>query len=83
MPADALRYVLTFAPDDQAWLRRGQIAVPAFFQGHQVAPTQGDVLRIAGRQFVVQGRIWDHDSDGPLLRLFLSNAHAQSDTVFG
>lgn len=83
MPTDPLRYALSFAPDDQAWLRRGQIPVPPFFQGHAVAPLQGDVLRIAGRQFEVQGRVWEHDADGPLLRLFLSNAHAQSDTVFG
>jgi len=78
-----LRTVLAFNTDDQAWLRRGQITVPNFFQGHGVAPAQGDVLRIAGRQFVVQGRVWEHDSEGPLLRLFMGHAHAQSDTIFG
>ena len=78
-----LRYLLSFSPDDQAWLRRGQITVPSFFQGHDVAPAQGDVLRIAGRQFVVQGRVWEHDGEGPLLRLFMGHAHAQSDTIFG
>ena len=83
MNPSSLRYVFTFSADDQAWLRRGQITVPSFFQGHGVAPAQGDVLRIAGRQFVVQGRVWEHDSEGPLLRLFMGHAHAQSDTIFG
>jgi hypothetical protein len=83
MSNPSLRTVLSFSVDDQAWLRRGQIAVPNFFQGHDVAPAQGDVLRIAGRQFVVQGRVWEHDSEGPLLRLFMGHAHAQSDTIFG
>ena len=83
MNPSKLRYVLIFSPDDQAWLRREQIAVPPFFQGHEVSPAQGDVLRIAGRQFLVQARVWEHDGDSPVLRLFLSNAHAHSDTVFG
>jgi len=83
MTTQNLRFVLTFGTDDQAWLRRGSIAVPNFFQGHTVPPAQGDVLRIAGRQFVVQARVWEHDGDGPVLRIFLGHAHAQSDTVFG
>ncbi len=83
MSAPSIRYHLQFSPDDQAWLRRGQIAVPDFFRGHGIAPAQGDVLRIAGRQFVVQARVWEHDGECPVLRLFLGHAHAQSDTVFG
>lgn len=83
MPDPTLRVTLVFAPDDQAWLRREQIAVPPFWQGHGVPPASGDVLRIAGRQFLVQGRAWEVDAQGPVLRVFVGNAHAQSDTVFG
>ncbi len=83
MPESTLRVSLVFAPDDQAWLRREQVNVPAFWQGHAVPPAAGDVLRIAGRQFLVQGRAWEHDGQGPVLRVFVGNAHAQSDTVFG
>jgi hypothetical protein len=43
----------------------------------------GDALRIGGRQFVVQGRVWEHDGSTPVLRLYLSSGHAESDTVFG
>jgi hypothetical protein len=78
-----LRIVLAFSPEDMAWLRRSQIAVPAFWDGHVVAPAVDDVLRIGGRQFTVKGRLWEHDGSGPLLRLFLSSAQAESDTVFG
>jgi hypothetical protein len=83
MSTPNIRILLSFSPDDQAWLRRGSIPVPPFFQGHGVAPAQGDALRIAGRQFLVQARVWEYDEEGTVLRLFLSNAHAQSDTVFG
>ena len=83
MSESTLRVTLAFAPDDQAWLRREQVSVPAFWQGHGVPPMAGDVLRIAGRQFLVQGRAWEHDAQGPVLRVFVGNAHAQSDTVFG
>ncbi len=79
----ALRIVLAFTPDDMAWLRRSQIAVPAFWDGHAVAPLVDDLLRFGGRQFTVKGRRWEHDDGGPLLRLFLSGAQAESDTVFG
>ena len=79
----ALRIVLSFSTDDQAWIRRSSIVVPRFWDQHSVPPLTGDVVRIGGRQFLVQGRAWEHDADGPLLRVFLSNAHAQSDTVFG
>ena len=48
-----------------------------------MAPAAGDALRIGGRQFVVQARVWEHDGGIPILRLFLSGGHAESDTVFG
>lgn len=83
MSQEPVRIVLSFSPDDQAWIRRGQIAVPKFWQGHAIPPLQGDVIRIGGRQFLIQARVWEHDGDGPLLRLFVGGAHAQSDTVFG
>lgn len=83
MSTPSLRTVLSFSTDDQAWLRRSGIAVPSFWDGHGVAPAQGDAVRIGGRQFLIQARVWEHDADGPLLRLFVGGAHAQSDTVFG
>jgi hypothetical protein len=83
MTSPTLRIVLTFPPDDQAWLRREKIPVPKFWDGHVVPPLAGDVIRVGGRQFLIQGRAWEHDRDGPLLRVFLSSSHAQSDTVFG
>jgi len=78
-----LRIVLSFSVDDQAWLRRSATAVPDFWAGHAVAPQTGDALRIGGRQFIIQARVWEHDAEGPLLRLFVGDSHAQSDTVFG
>ena len=83
MAQPGLRIVLAFSPDDEKWLRQSKIAVPKFWDGHAQAPLAGDVVRVGGRQFLVQGRAWEHDGDGPLLRVFLSAAHAQSDTVFG
>jgi hypothetical protein len=84
MPSANPRVVLSFAPDDQAWMRHAKVSVPRFWDGHGVAPQAGDLLRIGGRQFVVQGRAWEQDGDGVVaLRLFLSGSHAQSDTVFG
>jgi hypothetical protein len=83
MDQQALRIVLAFSTDDQAWLRRSSIPVPKFWQGHSVAPAAGDALRIGGRQFIVQGRAWEHDGIAPALRVFLSSGHAESDTVFG
>jgi len=77
------RVMLMFGPDDQAWIRRSSIVVPDFWKGHGFAPAQGDVIRIGGRQFLIQARVWEHDGDGPLLRVFVGNAHAHSDTVFG
>ena len=75
--------VLTFPTDDQAWVRREGIAVPAFWQGHSTAPERGDVIRLGGRQFVVEARVWEHDGSAPVLRLYLGSGHAQSDTSFG
>ena len=83
MAQQDLRIVLSFSPEDQAWLRISSIAVPRFFDDHNVAPATGDALRIGGRQFMVQGRIWEHDGMRPTLRLLLSSGHAESDTVFG
>jgi hypothetical protein len=43
----------------------------------------GDVLRIGGRQFTLTARVWEHDGEGTVLRLFLGGSHAPSDTGFG
>ena len=83
MDAQNLRIVLAFSPDDQAWLRRSAIAVPKYWEGHAVAPHAGDALRVGGRQFIVQARVWEHDGTTSALRLLLSSGHAESDTVFG
>ena len=83
MDPQNLKIVLAFSLDDQAWIRRSSIVVPKYWAGHGVAPAAGDALRIGGRQFVIQGRVWEHDGTTPVLRLFLSSGHAESDTVFG
>jgi len=83
MDAQPLHIVTTFSPDDQAWLRRSGIVVPKYWDGHTTAPQTGDALRVGGRQFIVQARIWEHDGTHPALRLLLSSGHAESDTVFG
>jgi hypothetical protein len=83
MPEQALRIVPAFTTDDQAWMRREGVAVPPFWQSHAVAPALGDVLRIGGRQFVIQARVWEHDGTLPVLRLYIGSGHAQSDTSFG
>ena len=83
MPEQAIRIVPVFTTDDQGWIRREGVAVPAFWQGHAVAPALGDVLRIGGRQFVIQARVWEHDGGVPVLRLYIGSGHAQSDTAFG
>ena len=83
MAQQDLRIVLAFSAEDQAWLRLSSIPVPQFFEAHTVAPVAGDALRIGGRQFIVQARIWEHDGLAPTLRLLLSGSHAESDTVFG
>ena len=83
MPEQAIKINPVFTADDQAWLRREGVAVPPFWQGHTVAPALGDVLRIGGRQFVIQARVWEHDGTLPVLRLYIGSGHAQSDTAFG
>ena len=83
MESQNLKILLAFSLDDQAWIRRSSIVVPKYWAGHGVAPAAGDALRIGGRQFVVQGRVWEHDGATPVLRLYLSSGHAESDTVFG
>ena len=83
MDPQNLKIILAFSLDDQAWIRRASIVVPKYWAGHGVAPAAGDALRIGGRQFVIQGRVWEHDGTTPVLRLFLSSGHAESDTVFG
>ena len=83
MEPQNLKILLAFSLDDQAWIRRSSIVVPKFWAGHGVAPAVGDALRVGGRQFVVQGRVWEHDGATPVLRLYLSSGHAESDTVFG
>lgn len=83
MSTSTLQIDLVFTPEDQAWMRRSGQAAPAFWKGHSSAPVVGDVLRINGRQFVIRARVWDHDDTNPHLRLFLSDAQAQSDTTVG
>ena len=78
-----VKIVPVFNADDQAWLRRSAVEVPRFWHGHSVAPALGDVLRVGGRQFVIQARVWEHDGGAPLLRLYLGSGHALSDTAFG
>ena len=74
---------LVFSSEDQAWIRREKIAVPAFWQGHAVAPLVGDVVRFGGRQFVIEARLWEHAGGQPVLRLFVGTARAESDTSLG
>lgn len=83
MAQHSLRIVLAFSPEDQTWLRVSSVSVPQFFEGHTEVPVSGDALRIGGRQFIVQARVWEHDGMTPTLRLLLSSGHAASDTVFG
>ena len=78
-----LRFALVFSPEDQNWIRRTGVSVPDYWRGHGVAPHVGDVFRLGGRQFTIQGRLWEHDGDTPVLRLFVGSAHAESDSVFG
>ncbi|WP_066272882.1 hypothetical protein [Hydrogenophaga palleronii] len=78
-----LRTVLVFSAEDQAWIRRTPITLPDFWEGHNVTPAKGDLLRIGGRQFLIRGRVWEHDGEGPVLKLYVGDAHAPSDTSFG
>jgi len=66
---------------------RHHVAILDTRSGHVFA---GDVFGLSyremdqgGRQFIVQGRAWEHDGIAPVLRVFLSSGHAESDTVFG
>jgi hypothetical protein len=83
MSQSNLRIALVFNPEDQTWIRRTSLAVPDFWRGHGVAPMTGDVFRLGGRQFTVQGRLWEQDGEGTVLRVFVGSAHAESDSVFG
>ena len=74
---------LVFSSEDQAWIRREKIAVPKFWQGHAVAPLVGDVMRFGGRQFVIEARLWEQVDGQPVLRLFVGDARAESDTSLG
>jgi hypothetical protein len=83
MTQPSLRIALVFSTDDQAWIRRDGIVVPKFWDGHAVAPAVRDVVRLGGRQFTIQARVWEHDGNATVLRLFVGDSHAQSDTTFG
>lgn len=83
MATPTLQINLVFSADDQAWIRREGISVPQFWRDHAVVPVVGDVVRFGGRQFVIEARVWQHDGAAALLRLFVSNARAQSDTSLG
>ena len=82
MSQQGLQVSLVFNSDDQAWIRREGIVVPQFWQGHAVAPAVGAVVRFGGRQFVIQTRVWESDGASTMLRLFVSDARAESDTSF-
>ena len=78
-----LRINMEFTPEDRTWIRVTKVDVPRFWSDHAVAPALGDVVRVGGRQFVIDARVWEHDGAAPVLRLYLSSGHAESDTVFG
>lgn len=83
MSTPPLQISFVFNADDQAWIRREGLAVPAYWQGHAVPPLVGDVVRFGGRQFVIRARVWEHEAGTTLLRLFVGDAHAESDTSLG
>ncbi len=83
MSLPTLRVIFVFSADDQTWIRRSSITVPQFWNGHSVPPARGDVVRFQGRQFTIQGRVWEHDGEAPTLKLYMGAAHAPSDTDFG
>lgn len=78
-----LRTLMVFSAEDQAWIRRTPVTIPDFWHGHGVPPAKGDLVRLGGRQFHVRGRVWEHDGEGPILKLYMGDAHAPSDTTFG
>jgi hypothetical protein len=83
MSQQDLQVSLVFGADDQAWIRREGIVVPSFWQGHSLAPAVGDVVRFGGRQFVITARVWEHEGGSTVLRLFVGDARAESDTSLG
>ena len=83
MTQENVRIVLEFTSEDRAWIRINKVDVPRFWQDHSVAPSLGDVVRVGGRQFVIDARVWEHDGALPMLKLYLGSGHAQSDTTFG
>jgi hypothetical protein len=82
MDTNSLHIDLVFSREDQTWMRRAGVVVPKFWAGHAVPPVRGDVLRIGGRQFEVMVRLWDHEAEAPVLRLYLSSGRADGDTAF-
>jgi hypothetical protein len=82
MDTAPLNIALTFGRDDQTWMRRAGVVVPRFWDGHAVPPVRGDLLRIGGRLFEVQVRVWEHDAEAPLLRLYLGSGRAEGETGF-
>ena len=82
MSTPRLHIDLVFSREDQSWMRRSSVTVPDFWAGHAVPPVRGDVLRVGGRQFEVMVRVWDHDAEAPVLRLYLSSGRADGDTSF-
>ena len=83
MTEQDVRIVLEFTPEDRTWIRITKVDVPRFWQSHSIAPALGDVVRVGGRQFVIDARVWEHDGAATTLRLYLGSGHAQSDTTFG
>ncbi len=83
MTPSPLRTLMVFSAEDQAWIRRTPVTIPDFWQGHAVHPAKGDLVRLGGRQFHIRGRVWEHDGEGPMLKLYMGDAHAPSDTTFG
>lgn len=82
MTIETLQIVLHFEEEDKAWTRFAKVDVPNFWHGHSVPPIAGDLVRIGGRQFTINGRIWDHDGGTTLLRIYLASGHVASDSVF-
>ncbi|MDO9437873.1 hypothetical protein [Hydrogenophaga sp.] len=83
MTPSPLRTAMVFSSEDQAWIRRTPVTIPDFWSTHAVPPAKGDLVRLGGRQFMILGRVWEHDAEGPVLKLYVGDAHAPSDTVFG
>jgi hypothetical protein len=82
MSTETVQIVLHFNQEDRGWMRINKVDVPNFWRGHAVSPALGDVVRLGGRQFTINARVWDHDGATTLLRIYLGVGHAQSDTIF-